>query len=178
MIQASTGLRWDAWGILAIVVIGGLLALSGAAQAIDAPFAMQMWTLVVAFVCGAAALTFVWSKDETPQASQYENGVIKAGVIASMFWGIAGLLVGLIIALQLAFPSIFYFPDFGWLNFGRLRPLHTSAVIFAFGGNVLIATSFYVVQRTCRARLAGGLWPWFVFWGYQLFIVLAGTGYL
>jgi cytochrome c oxidase cbb3-type subunit I len=83
-----------------------------------------------------------------------------------------------IIALQLSYPQLFYFPELGWTNFGRLRPLHTSAVIFAFGGNVLIATSFYVVQRTCRARLAGGAWPWFVFWGYQLFILLAGSGYL
>ena len=63
-------------------------------------------------------------------------------------------------------------------NFGRLRPLHTSAVIFAFGGNVLLATSLYVVQRTCRARLAGDLAPWFVVLGYNLFIVIAGTGYL
>jgi cytochrome c oxidase cbb3-type subunit 1 len=64
-------------------------------------------------------------------------------------------------------------------RFGRLRPLHTSAVIFAFGGNVLIATSFYVVQRTCRARrLAGDLAPWFVLLGYNFFIVIAGTGYL
>ena len=54
--------------------------------------------------------------------------------------------------------------DLPWINFGRLRPLHTSAVIFAFGGNVLIATSFYVVQRTCRARLAGDFAPWFVCW--------------
>lgn len=59
-----------------------------------------------------------------------------------------------------------------------MRPLHTSAVIFAFGGNALIATSFYVVQRTSRARLFGGDLGWFVFWGYQLFIVLAATGYL
>ncbi|MBY0421546.1 MAG: cbb3-type cytochrome c oxidase subunit I, partial [Parvularculaceae bacterium] len=105
-------------------------------------------------------------------------GVVKAATIAAMFWGIAGFLVGLIIALQLAYPNLFYFPDAAWTNFGRLRPLHTSAVIFAFGGNVLLATSFYVVQRTCRARLAGGLAPWFVFWGFQLFIVVAATGYL
>ena len=59
-----------------------------------------------------------------------------------------------------------------------MRPLHTSAVIFAFGGNALIATSFYVVQRTSFARLAGRWSPWFVFWGYQLFIVLAATGYI
>ena len=68
--------------------------------------------------------------------------------------------------------------DLPWISFGRLRPLHTSAVIFAFGGNVLIATSFYVVQRTCRARLAGDLAPWFVVLGYNFFIVIAGTGYL
>jgi cytochrome c oxidase cbb3-type subunit 1 len=86
--------------------------------------------------------------------------------------------VGVVIALQLAWPRIFYFPEAGWLNFGRLRPLHTSGVIFAFGGNALIATSFYVVQRTCRARLAGGMAGWFVFWGYQLFIVMAAVGYL
>jgi len=110
--------------------------------------------------------------------SEYEDGVIKAGVIATTFWGIAGMLVGVIIACQLTWPNIFYFENLPWSNFGRLRPLHTSAVIFAFGGNALIATSFYVVQRTCRTRLAGGMWAWFVFWGYQLFIVLAATGYL
>ncbi|MDZ4738755.1 MAG: cytochrome-c oxidase, cbb3-type subunit I [Alphaproteobacteria bacterium] len=140
---------------------------------------MQAWT----FMAGVGG-TIIWlvrryaggiPADDT---SPYANDVVKAGVIASMFWGIAGMLVGVIIALQLAFPSLFYFPDLPFTNFGRLRPLHTSAVIFAFGGNVLIATSFYVVQRTCHARLAGGLWSWFVFWGYQIFILVAGTGYL
>ena len=81
-----------------------------------------------------------------------------------------------IIALELAFPALNF--DLPWITFGRLRPLHTSAVIFAFGGNVLIATSFYVVQRTCRARLAGDIAPWFVVLGYNFFIVIAGTGYL
>ncbi len=177
----AAGERWraDVVGIFFIIVAGAALALMGAAWAIDGPFEAQMWTMLAAFVLGAAALLHqIATPPRADSMSRYENGVIKAGVIASMFWGVAGMLVGVIIALQLAFPTIFYFPDFGWLNFGRLRPLHTSAVIFAFGGNVLIATSFYVVQRTCRARLAGGLWPWFVFWGYQLFIALAGTGYL
>ena len=113
-----------------------------------------------------------------PKPDQYMDGVIKAGVIATLFWGAVGMLVGVVLAAQLSFPRIFYFRDFGFLNFGRLRPLHTSAVIFAFGGNALIATSFYVVQRTCRARLFGEVTPWFVFWGYNLFIVLAGSGYL
>ncbi|GAB5482887.1 cytochrome-c oxidase, cbb3-type subunit I [Sphingorhabdus sp. EL138] len=106
----------------------------------------------------------------------YDDDPIRWGVIATIFWGIAGFLVGLIIALQLAFPVLNL--NFEYTTFGRLRPLHTSAVIFAFGGNALIATSYYVVQRTCRARLAFPGLARFVFWGYQLFIVLAATGYL
>src|SRR3546814_3049152 len=97
-------------------------------------------------------------------------------LVRSSFWGVAGLAVGLYIALQLAFPAL----NLGieYTSFGRLRPLHTSAVVFAFGGNALIATSFYVVQRTCRARLAFPGAARFVFWGYQLFLVLAATGYV
>ena len=106
----------------------------------------------------------------------YNMGPVKFATVAAMFWGIAGFTVGLIIALQLAFPVLNL--DLPWTSFGRLRPLHTSAVIFAFGGNALLATSFYVVQRTSRARLAGDLSPWFVVLGYNLFIVIAGTGYL
>lgn len=106
----------------------------------------------------------------------YNMEPVKFATVAAMFWGIAGFTIGLIIALQLAFPDLNF--DLPWTNFGRLRPLHTSAVIFAFGGNVLIGTSFYVVQRTSRARLAGDLAPWFVILGYNFFIVIAGTGYL
>ena len=107
--------------------------------------------------------------------SMYMDDVIRFGTIATLFWGIVGFLVGVVIAAQLAWPDLNFEPYF---NFNRLRPLHTSAVIFAFGGNALLATSFYVVQRTCRARLFGGDLAWFVFWGYQFFIVLAATGYV
>ena len=163
--------------VMALLVAG----VAGAANGIDWAFRAQMWTFAIgAFIWLAGML--IWHEESEPSKrfdkTYYEEGVVKAGVIATMFWGIAGFLVGLIIALQLTFPNLFYFPDWGWTNFGRLRPLHTSAVIFAFGGNALIATSFYVVQRTCRTRLAGGMWSWFVFWGYNLFIVVAGTGYL
>jgi len=106
----------------------------------------------------------------------YNMGPVKFASIAAVVWGIAGFTVGLVIALQLAFPTLNF--DLPWLTFGRLRPLHTSAVIFAFGGNVLIATSMYVVQRTCRARMVGDIAPWFVVLGYNFFIVIAGTGYL
>ncbi|MEM5522393.1 cytochrome-c oxidase, cbb3-type subunit I [Sulfitobacter sp. AS59] len=134
-------------------------------------------------IMAVAAGMFIWVLrriDEPVPVPEtgYADGVIRAGVIATAFWGIAGFLVGTFIAFQLAFPEL----NFDWgqpfTNFGRLRPLHTSAVIFAFGGNALICTSFYVVQRTSSVRLFGGNLSWFVFWGYQLFIVLAATGYL
>jgi cytochrome c oxidase cbb3-type subunit 1 len=127
-------------------------------------------------LAGLYLLTKMVERKEPEDETGYADGVIRAGVIAAVVWGLVGFLVGDLIAWQLAFPVLNF--DLPWTSFGRLRPLHTSAVIFAFGGNTLIATSFYVVQRTSRARLAGKWSPWFVFWGYQLFIVLAATGYL
>ncbi|NDB67369.1 MAG: cytochrome-c oxidase, cbb3-type subunit I [Methylocystaceae bacterium] len=106
----------------------------------------------------------------------YNYGPIKFTSLAALFWGIAGFLVGLYLALELAYPQLNL--DLPWTNFGRLRPLHTSAVIFAFGGNVLLACSFYIMQRTARVRIAGDLAPWFVVLGYNFFIIIAGTGYL
>ncbi|MEN2494920.1 MAG: Cytochrome c oxidase subunit 1, bacteroid [Hyphomicrobiaceae bacterium hypho_1] len=117
----------------------------------------------------------VQSRPSREDDSPYMDDVVRFGVIATVFWGVVGFLAGVVIAAQLAWPQLNIEPYF---NFNRLRPLHTSAVIFAFGGNALIATSFYVVQRTCRARLFGGDLAWFVFWGYQFFILLAATGYL
>ena len=112
-----------------------------------------------------------------PDALDYHDNLIKLFVIAAVFWGFAGFLAGDYIAWQLAFPVLNL--DLEWTSFGRLRPLHTSAVIFAFGGNILLGTSFYIVQRTCRATLFGGAGlGTFIFWGYQAFIVLAATGYL
>ncbi len=105
----------------------------------------------------------------------YNDEIVKLFSIAALFWGVAGMLVGLILALQMAFPDLNFEP---YLNFGRLRPLHTSAVIFAFGGNVLFATSYFIVQRTCRTRLWHDGLAFFTFWGYQLFILMAGLGYL
>jgi cytochrome c oxidase cbb3-type subunit 1 len=107
----------------------------------------------------------------------YHEEVVKKFVIATVFWGVTGFLVGVVIAFQLAFPVLNL--DLPWTTFGRLRPVHTSAVVFAFGGNALFATSLYVVQRTCRASLFGGAAMGnFLFWGYQLFIVLAASGYV
>ena len=163
------------------VTLGGLtlMALLATGLTDDAAFRFHGYILLAAGVVALSALTLgVANGHFRADPDRYSDGVIRAGVIATMFWGVIGMTVGVLIASQLSWPDIFYFPDHGWLNFGRLRPLHTSGVIFAFGGNALICTSFWVVQRTSRARLAGGIWPWFVFWGYQLFIVLAATGYL
>ena len=171
------------WFAAAPVGLGAFIGLLAASRAADPGMAIHAWIFFLAFV----AIGFLiirrggdviaeWQRDKESESPVYNMGVVRAGVVASMFWGVVGFLVGLVLSLQLAFPALNF--DLPWTNFGRVRPLHTSAVIFAFGGNVLIASSFYVVQRTCRARLAG-LWsPWFVFWGYQLFIVLAATGYL
>ncbi|MDS4010236.1 MAG: cytochrome-c oxidase, cbb3-type subunit I [Defluviicoccus sp.] len=112
-----------------------------------------------------------------PAAIAYEDDCIRKFTIATVFWGVVGFLVGVIIALQLAFPVLNL--DLPWTTFGRLRPVHTSAVIFAFGGNALFATSLYCVQRTCRARLFGGSGMGsFLFWGFQLVIVMAASGYV
>ena len=172
---------------ISILGVGGLLvlvllwAVFAAANPGDMLMGVHAWLfagLLGSFIIGL----FMWGGSVQNRLvfdqTKYEDNLIKWGVGVSMFWGLVGFLVGIVIALQLTWPNIFYFPEIGWLNFGRLRPLHTSAVIFAFGGNVLLATSFYVVQRTCRTRLAGGMWPWFVFWGYQIFIVMAATGYV
>ncbi|WP_108661146.1 cytochrome-c oxidase, cbb3-type subunit I [Acuticoccus kandeliae] len=160
-----------------------ILAIVAAAFARDPQFATHMW-----LVCAVSMIVVIfqarhieWEADGTiamkaKEVDGYIDGPIRAGVIATIFWGIAGFTVGVLIALQLAFPHLNVEP---WFNFGRLRPLHTSAVIFAFGGSILVTTAMHVVQRTSHARLFGGEGlAWFIFWGYQMFIVLAATGYL
>jgi cytochrome c oxidase cbb3-type subunit 1 len=110
-------------------------------------------------------------------AGAYDDDVVRLFMVIAVFWGVVGFLAGVYIALELAYPA--FNLGLEWTNFGRLRPVHTSAVIFAFGGNVLLGTSLYVVQRTCRASLFGGLaLARFVFWGYQIFLVMAASGYL
>lgn len=173
----SLVMRSGAW------LLAALLAFFALAFSADSGFAIHMGIIML------AALIALWATMSgadygaiargalrMPDPGRYDDDPIRWGVIATVFWGLAGFLVGLLIALQLAYPVL----NLGleWTTFGRLRPLHTSAVIFAFGGNALICTSFYIVQRTCRARLAFPALARFVFWGYQLFIVLAATGYL
>jgi len=107
------------------------------------------------------------------ESQTYNYKVVRQFAIMTVVWGIVGMLVGVIVAAQLAFPSFFLWDGVSWLSYGRLRPLHTNAVIFAFGGSALFATSYYVVQRTCQTRLFAGPLASFTFWGWQLIIVLA-----
>src|SRR5882757_5607743 len=105
--------------------------------------------------------------------AQYNFGVVRAFSVMTVVWGIVGMLVGVLIAAELAWPDLV--PAVSWLSYGRLRPLHTNAVIFAFGGCGLFATSYYVAQRTCQTRLFGGGLAWFTFWGWQLIILAAAV---
>lgn len=101
----------------------------------------------------------------------YNDKVVRQFAVMTVVWGIVGMLVGVIIAAQLYWPEMT--DGISWLSYGRLRPLHTNAVVFAFGGSALFATSLQVVQRTCHVRLFGGPLIPFVFWGWQAVIVAA-----
>ena len=101
----------------------------------------------------------------------YNYKIVQQFTVMTVVWGIVGMLVGVIIAAQLVWPQLNF--DIPWLTYSRLRPLHTNAVIFAFGGSALFATSYYVVQRTCQVRLFNDKLAAFTFWGWTLVIVLA-----
>ena len=101
----------------------------------------------------------------------YNYAVVRKFAVMAVIWGIVGMAVGVLIASQMAWPAMNF--DTAWLTFGRLRPLHTNAVVFAFGGSALFATSYYVVQRTCHVRLFAPKLAEFTFWGWMLVIVLA-----
>jgi len=101
----------------------------------------------------------------------YNYKVVQQFTVMTVIWGVIGMLVGVILAAQLAWPALNF--DIAWLSFGRLRPLHTNAVIFAFGGCALMGTSLYVVQRTCQVRLISDGLAAFVFWGWQIIIISA-----
>ena len=175
----DTAEEWSGFGdMLALlsaatfVTIGLILALAGHDPAI------RIHGLMLLAASGLAGFYVLANPTNVREdrATGYFDGPVRVATIACVFWGVVGFLAGDVIAWQLAFPALDF--DLPWTNFGRLRPLHTSAVIFAFGGNALLATSLYVVQRTSRARLAGKWAPWFIVWGYQLFIVLAASGYV
>ncbi|MHB1186983.1 cytochrome-c oxidase, cbb3-type subunit I [Thiobacillus sp.] len=105
------------------------------------------------------------------EATTYNYKVVRQFAIMTVVWGIVGMLVGVILAAQLIWPDLTF--GIEWLSYGRLRPLHTNAVIFAFGGSAMFAVSYYIVQRTCQVRLWAEKLAAFTFWGWTAVIVLA-----
>jgi cytochrome c oxidase cbb3-type subunit 1 len=159
---------------LVVAICGSLLGLAGR----DDPIGIHG---ALIFVAGVLTIFLVGRHYYAPQPSderftRYYDDPSKAGIILAMAWAVFGLAVGDWVAWQLVYPDLTF--GGGWSSFGRIRPVHTTSVIFGFGGNGLIATSLYVLQRTTRARLPDQLSSWFVLIGYNLFCLLAVTGYM
>ena len=163
------------------MVLVGLVFAAGLAMATGGRYdLMGAHGWIVMVFCGTVLVLLLRGLDapepSAERLSHYYDDPIKAGIVIALIWGVIGMFFGAWVAALLAWPDLTF--DAGWASFGRLRPVHTSGVIFGFGGNALIATSFHVMQRTSRARLPDQLSPWFVLVGYNLFCVLAASGYL
>ncbi|MEO0622351.1 MAG: cytochrome-c oxidase, cbb3-type subunit I [Pseudomonadota bacterium] len=171
-----TGVRLEQ--SLALTACAVILVLGGgiAGAAIDTGLALHGWAMALAAGYAGFRIISEWGARISEPPLEYNDEVIKYAVLATVVWAVIGFGVGDYLAWQLAIPALN--GDMPWTNFGRLRPVHTTGVIFGFGGNALIATSLYVVQRTCRARLYGRYLPWMVLAGYNLFVLLAVSGYL
>ncbi len=163
---------------IVILILGALVGLGMAVAGAGEAFGAHGF-IVLAF--SGVLLFAVLNRLDDPEPPQerlrsYYDDPIKVGIILAMIWAAIGMFFGVWVAYLLAWPDLTF--DAPWASFGRLRPAHTTGVIFGFGGTALIATSFHVMQRTSRARLAGEFSPWFVLIGYQLFVILAVSGYL
>ncbi|WP_438752307.1 cytochrome-c oxidase, cbb3-type subunit I [Pararhizobium sp. O133] len=172
--QLTSGERQIALVILiALALVGLAMGVAGRTDALGV-HGLIVLTLSVGFIF--LVLSSFYAPEPSPERlTQYYDDPSKVGIILTIIWGIIGMAVGVWVASLLAWPDLTF--DAGWASFGRLRPVHTSGVIFGFGGNALIATSFHVLQRTSRARLAGQFSPWFVLLGYNLFCIIAAAGY-
>jgi cytochrome c oxidase cbb3-type subunit 1 len=160
--------------LLALTVCGWAMTIAGR----DDPLGVHGALVIVATLAGFLVVGSEYYSPEPPEEGfhHYYDDPTKAGIVLAMAWAVLGLFVGDWVAWLLIYPEMTF--DAGWSSWGRLRPVHTTAVIFGFGGNALIATSLYVLQRTSRARLPDQLSPWFVLLGYNLFCVISVTGYM
>jgi cytochrome c oxidase cbb3-type subunit 1 len=160
--------------LIALALCGLAMAAAGRADPLGAHGGLVvLWALAGI----AAVASGYFAPEPSPdRLAYYYDEPTKAGIVIAMGWAVFGLFIGDWVAWQLVYPDLTF--DAGWSSFGRIRPVHTTSVIFGFGGNALIATSLYVLQRTSRARLPDQLSPWFVLFGYNLFCVLAVTGYM
>ena len=172
--QLSLRERSQALWVSALVMLAGLLiTVTGWQDLIAVHGAMA--TLYAGFF-----LFLLYRNRRAPAPSddrfnEYYDDPTKVGIVLCLVWGVFGMAVGNWVAWLMAYPDATF--DAAWSSFGRIRPVHTTAVIFGFGGNALIATSLHVVQRTSRARLPDQFSPWFVLLGYNLFVLLAVIGY-
>lgn len=167
--------QWSMAALAILAFIGLTMAAAGASRA--DPMQAHGF-LVLLFSLGVLCLVVRGYFDPEPSAARlesYYDDPSKAGIVIAMLWAVFGMFIGDWVAWLLAFPDLTF--DAAWSSFGRLRPAHTTGVIFGFGGNALIATSFHVMQRTSRARMPDQFSPWFVLIGYNLFCLLAVSGY-
>jgi cytochrome c oxidase cbb3-type subunit 1 len=158
---------------IAITIVGALFGYAGSGDNLGAHgaiFAMSGIALVFVTISG-----FYSPEPDAVTLSTYYDAPSKAGILLAMCWGVFGMFIGDWAAWMMAYPDFTF--DQAWASYGRIRPVHTTSVIFGFGGNALIATSFHVVQRTCRARLPDHVSPWFVLLGFNLFCLIAVSGY-
>lgn len=159
--------------LILIAVVGLAMAIAGA----DKLFVLHG---LIIFLSALGTIFLVISGYFLPppdieNVKHYHDDPTRAGIIIAMVWAVFAMFIGDWVAWLLAFPEMTF--DAAWASFGRLRPVHTTGIIFGFGGNALIATSFHVVQRTSRARMPDNLSPWVVVFGYNLFCLLAVSGY-
>jgi len=167
--------QWSMGILIALVFIGLFMAAAGAGR--SDPMEAHGF-LIMAFSFGVFCIVARGFFEPEPSSSMresYYDDPSKAGIVIAMCWAVFGMFIGDWVAWLLAFPDFTF--DSAWSSLGRLRPAHTTGVIFGFGGNALIATSFHVMQRTSRARLPDQFSPWFVLVGYNLFCLLAVSGY-
>lgn len=162
---------------IAISILVSVCGIALAAAGRHDPLEIHGFIILVAgLLCAIVVIHSYYEPEPTPdRLSSYYDPPIKAGIAMSMAWAVFAMFVGVWVALLLAWPELTF--DQPWAGFGRLRPVHTTGVIFGFGGNALIATSFHVMQRTSRARMPDQISPWFVLAGYNLFCILSVSGY-
>jgi cytochrome c oxidase cbb3-type subunit 1 len=160
--------------LTALAIVGLMMAIAGH----DDPLGAHGALVIVAALAGMFTVISKYydPEPEPTRLASYYDDPTKIGILLAMGWAVFGFFIGDWVAWLLAYPNLTF--DAAWSSFGRLRPVHTTGVIFGFGGNALIATSFYIMQRTSRVRLPDQLSPLFVLFGYNLFCVIAVTGYL
>jgi len=164
---------------IAISVGLAILGLAMAAIAKTGPMALHgglALVLGIALVFHLGGALYDHPEPSNRRHGEYYDAPTRFGIVMTLIWAVVGMGVGVWLAALMYWPEAT--PAVPWTSYGRLRPVHTSGVIFGFGGNALIATSFYVLQRTSRARLADAVSPWFVLIGFNLFCIWAATGYV